>query len=1196
MSRTVKSYVKVVELSGLSASSTVNLTDDKGSLLDCDFIKLYLPTGASSAEYVECYVSGLLGFTVLPSFEFITDGRPGGGNTTTPDPLPASATAGVGPYDLTPADGFFISSVNYPALQKIFVVAANFTGNDTVGLSADDIVSGMLSVENAGADAFVGSGGGDPDVSAVTISDGRFAIVAKDASTSFFITEPTPVPKKFRSAVYPVSFAGGSIGFALTTDNYASAWSSKYTGGLSAIPDAIQGSVSSITMGNSVSACIAVLTNGNVSSWPWDGISTSFDNTIFTSPMVPIPTGVQGKAIKIATPQAGFGGFILNSDFTISGFGKQSIVSSVSAIPTGLDGRIKDIRLAGAAYTPNVYAALALTTDGYVSAWGNNKPNGNSFGFFTGSAGLPQADIDYLNTNVPIEYRSGLTSIPVEIQNSKIKSLVDGVAPTLFAVETSTITGPDVYFVASAITSAAPFNLTHNDTFIISSTNKTSQTITITSALINPLTGVTAATLASFFNTCAVGFANSAIGSVSAIVQADGKVRIQSKQTSSSFRIAEDPDNENYYVGIPSHGYAGLGAVTAFAITSKNKVVAFGSNQNNLVTALAGWQKFTASSFNTPLMTSSLIPSSMALVNSRSLWASRITGGGTASAAWQQAQNSGPTEGPLPLLIPESTNNNPYTSSALYALPVIPAFGALSGIRGVSASFVAPYALVEVGGTVANITGTDSIAFIQRYYDNGPTRSLTIRTNNTGTMAKFGFTSLEVNTLTTASHPQVSTAILKKTWVGDSHYITLFGNGAINVAGRTTGLNNAINYGVLTGATLTSVPSHIQPYINQIWGGTVAHLGPSALDIASGNQHCLILNSNRQVSGWGRNIEGQCNVPPEIQGNVSAITAGNFWSMALTLDGKLVGWGSWSTGAGVPTSRINDFIPKASTFLSDVALSPGLYTSSVTFGISQSGQASALAWGFINSTNPRIFPVNRVRQDKNLDTNGSGYTHLCLGEQGLSYLYEISSINGGWQNKYYWQVDSSTTYGSLRGLGHSNMDPVGFPYTNSIGNTYLSDPSAIIPALNSQHGFVIVTGENNIIGSGKLVTFAASSNSTTTNNLLSGIASSTPKVKSFIGDTQLEQGLFSPIQPEIEELISNNNPGANLVGGLNQEFAGLGISVHGSQPTIIKLKAPDKANSLLLFQKGNDPQTLIIEYGVTQPSNSLKNITKARGN
>lgn len=1195
MSRTVKSYVKVVELSGLSASSTVNLTDDKGSLLDCDFIKLYLPTGASSAEYVECYVSGLLGFTALPSFQFTTDGRPGGGTTTTPDPLPASATAGVGPYNLTPADGFFISSVNYPELQKIFVVAANFTGNDTVGLSADDIVSGMLSVENAGADAFVGSGGGGPDVSAVTISDGRFAIVAKDASTSFFITEPTPVPKKFRSAVYPVNVAGGSLGalgFAITTDNYASAWNRNYTGGLSAIPDGIQGSVSSITIGNAVSACIAVLTNGNVSSWPWDGISTSYDNTFFPDPMVPIPTGVQGKAIKIATPRAGFGGFILNSDFTISGFGKRNIVSSVSAIPNGLDGRIKDIRVGG---SEGIYAALALTTDGYVSAWGNNKPNGNSFGFFTGSAGLPQADIDYLNTNVPIEYRSGLTSIPEQIKNSKIKSLVNGVSQTLFAVETSTITSPDVYFVASAITSAAPFNLTHNDTFIISSTNKTPQTITITSALINPLTGVTAATLASFFNTCAVGFANSAIGSVSAIVQADGKVRIQSKQTSSSFRISEDPDNENYYVGIPSHGYAGLGAVTGFAITSKNKVVAFGSNQSNLVTAMAAWQKFTASSFNTPLMTSSLIPSSLALSNEKCSWASQLIGGGTASAAWQQAANTGPTEGPTPSITPQLTNNDPYTTSAIYVKPVIPAFGAVSGIRGVSATaYSQAFPLVEVGGTTAGIPG-GGIIFLQRYYDNGPERSLTIRGANLSTMQRFGFNTQTENTGTTYLHPQISIARLKKVWVGDSHYISLFGNGAINVGGRTTGLNNAINYGVLTGATLFSVPTHIQPYINKIFGGTTEHFGPSALDVASGYQHCLILNSNREVSGWGRNNEGQCNVPPEIQGNVSAISAGNFWSLALTLDGKLVGWGSWSTESPT-TTKINDFIPKVSTFLSDVALSPGLYTSSVTLGISQSGQTSALAWGFINSTNPRIFPVNRVRQDKNLGTNGSGYTHLCLGQQGLSYLYEISSINGGWQNKYYWQVDSSTTYGNLRGLGHSNMDPVGFPYTNSIGNTYLSEPSAIIPALNSEHGFVIVTGENNIIGSGKLVTFAASSTFSGSNNLLSGIASSTPKVKSFIGDTQLEQGLFSPIQPQIEDLISNNNPGASFVGGLNQEFAGLGVSVHGSQPTIIKLKAPDKANSLLLFQRGNDPQTLIIEYGVTQPSNSLKNITNARGN
>jgi alpha-tubulin suppressor-like RCC1 family protein len=45
-----------------------------------------------------------------------------------------------------------------------------------------------------------------------------------------------------------------------------------------------------------------------------------------------------------------------------------------------------------------------------------------------------------------------------------------------------------------------------------------------------------------------------------------------------------------------------------------------------------------------------------------------------------------------------------------------------------------------------------------------------------------------------------------------------------------------------------------------------------------------------QVFAWGRNVEGQCNVPAGLNDAV-AVACGRFFSMALRSDGTIVTWG-----------------------------------------------------------------------------------------------------------------------------------------------------------------------------------------------------------------------------------------------------------------------------------------------------------------
>src|SRR5438309_807211 len=46
-----------------------------------------------------------------------------------------------------------------------------------------------------------------------------------------------------------------------------------------------------------------------------------------------------------------------------------------------------------------------------------------------------------------------------------------------------------------------------------------------------------------------------------------------------------------------------------------------------------------------------------------------------------------------------------------------------------------------------------------------------------------------------------------------------------------------------------------------------------------------------RIASWGANDQGQATRPPGFT-NVAAVAAGNEYSLALTLDGTVIGWGS----------------------------------------------------------------------------------------------------------------------------------------------------------------------------------------------------------------------------------------------------------------------------------------------------------------
>lgn len=75
-----------------------------------------------------------------------------------------------------------------------------------------------------------------------------------------------------------------------------------------------------------------------------------------------------------------------------------------------------------------------------------------------------------------------------------------------------------------------------------------------------------------------------------------------------------------------------------------------------------------------------------------------------------------------------------------------------------------------------------------------------------------------------------------------------------------------------------------------------------AIAISAGRSHALILRADGTVGPWGKNVEGQTNVPPGLK-DVVQVAAGDFFSLALGADGKVSGWGLYPTNAAALRRR-----------------------------------------------------------------------------------------------------------------------------------------------------------------------------------------------------------------------------------------------------------------------------------------------------
>ena len=189
---------------------------------------------------------------------------------------------------------------------------------------------------------------------------------------------------------------------------------------------------------------------------------------------------------------------------------------------------------------------------------------------------------------------------------------------------------------------------------------------------------------------------------------------------------------------------------------------------------------------------------------------------------------------------------------------------------------------------------------------------------------------------------------------------------------------------------------------------------PPVCSISSGGFHTLALHTDGTVVAWGKNRDGQCNVPITATAIV-AVAAGGDHSLALREDGTVVAWGrNWDGQTSVPASASN-VIAIAAGWAHSLALrSDGTV---VAWGNNEYGQTD----------------VSVIATD--LKAISAGYYHsMGLRADGLVMTWgldypippeatNIVAIKAGWQHCLALRPDGSILAWGDNYHGHCNVPP-----------------------------------------------------------------------------------------------------------------------------------------------------------------------------
>jgi len=144
--------------------------------------------------------------------------------------------------------------------------------------------------------------------------------------------------------------------------------------------------------------------------------------------------------------------------------------------------------------------------------------------------------------------------------------------------------------------------------------------------------------------------------------------------------------------------------------------------------------------------------------------------------------------------------------------------------------------------------------------------------------------------------------------------------------------------------------------------------------IAAGQEFSLGLTPDGKVVGWGWNVYGQTTIPAGLS-NVVAIAAGITYSLALRADGTVIGWGYNYDGeaTGVPNGTPGAVSIGGQPLTNVVAIAPGQMHS-----LALKADGTVVGWGF-NFYGQTTIPAGLT----NVVAIAAGYNHsLALKADG----------------------------------------------------------------------------------------------------------------------------------------------------------------------------------------------------------------------
>jgi hypothetical protein len=166
--------------------------------------------------------------------------------------------------------------------------------------------------------------------------------------------------------------------------------------------------------------------------------------------------------------------------------------------------------------------------------------------------------------------------------------------------------------------------------------------------------------------------------------------------------------------------------------------------------------------------------------------------------------------------------------------------------------------------------------------------------------------------------------------------------------------------GPASGAELVAWGFDLENDINNVPEGT------DYVQVAAGDSHGLALTSAGVIKAWGRNIEGECNVPA---GTYKAVGAGGYFSLAIRTDGSVAAWGEDKNGQVSLAPQGTDF----------TAVDGGL-----AFGMALKSDGSIIAWG--DDSKGQVSGV----------PSGKGFTAIAAGDHhGVALSADGSIVTWG---------------------------------------------------------------------------------------------------------------------------------------------------------------------------------------------------------